>query len=293
MKDHMHSHVDQSRHVMFAESCDEVKKRLTKMCEKVEEGMNNKTDEVFVLMRRGYLQVLNGAQASGEVMPKWERHMRSEIARALERYEKDEAEKVATATKNEEASEDEKMEEAEAGENDSGENDEAEEDEIMKDAGGGEDNGRDYEEAGADDTTKDAETGDHDSKENEESAEGVAVPGCEVGGEMDVAHKVTGVEIAVELSASKTTDVETTFVESEHPADNEINKNKESGLLQISKEAEPSVADSEGLVAEALATGVPSTKDSPADSLSAEAAPAEVPSQTIATLSSALVPPPT
>ncbi|ESZ90745.1 hypothetical protein SBOR_8879 [Sclerotinia borealis F-4128] len=72
MKDHMHNHIDQSRHAMFTESCDEVKTRLNKMCQTVEESMNNKIDEVFMLMRRDYLQVLNGAQISGEVMPKCE-----------------------------------------------------------------------------------------------------------------------------------------------------------------------------------------------------------------------------
>ncbi|QSZ34344.1 hypothetical protein DSL72_005935 [Monilinia vaccinii-corymbosi] len=116
IKEHMHNHIDQSRHTMFAESCDEVKTRLKNMCQKVEESMNNKIDEVFMLMRRDYLQVLNGAQVSGEVMPKWERHMRSEIARTLEAHERDEAEKVTTTVKDEEAEKDKTMKDADVGE---------------------------------------------------------------------------------------------------------------------------------------------------------------------------------
>ncbi|KAF7899405.1 hypothetical protein EAE99_012326 [Botrytis elliptica] len=105
MKDHMRDSIDQKRNSMFKESCDEVKRSLDKMCRRVEESMNNKTDEVYLLMCRDYLQVLNGAQVGGEVMPKWERHMRLQVARALETYEKDEAEKVLSSVKDEESEE--------------------------------------------------------------------------------------------------------------------------------------------------------------------------------------------
>ncbi|TGO46555.1 hypothetical protein BCON_0318g00050 [Botryotinia convoluta] len=114
MKDHMRAYIDQTRNSMFKESCDEVKKSLDKMCRRVEESMNNKTDEVYLLMRRDYLQVLNGAQVGGEVMPKWERHMRLQVARALETYEKDEAEKVLNSVKDEESEETGSLKEDEA-----------------------------------------------------------------------------------------------------------------------------------------------------------------------------------
>ncbi|KAF7946085.1 uncharacterized protein EAE97_005123 [Botrytis byssoidea] len=114
MKDHMRASIDQKRNSMFKESCDEVKKSLDKMCRRVEESMNNKTDEVCLLMRRDYLQVLNGAQVGGEVMPKWERHMRLQVARALETYEKDEAEKVLSSVKDEEFEETGSLKEDEA-----------------------------------------------------------------------------------------------------------------------------------------------------------------------------------
>ncbi|TGO22096.1 hypothetical protein BPAE_0182g00030 [Botrytis paeoniae] len=113
MKDHMRAYIDQKRNSMFKESCDEVKKSLDKMCRRVEESMNNKTDEVYLLMRRDYLQVLNGAQV-GEVMPKWERHMRLQVARALETYEKDEAEKVLNSVKDEESEKTRSLKEDEA-----------------------------------------------------------------------------------------------------------------------------------------------------------------------------------
>ncbi|KAL3424847.1 tat pathway signal sequence, partial [Phlyctema vagabunda] len=94
MKEHMNTHVEQMRHTMFTDSCNEVKTQLTQMCRQVEEAMANKTDEVFMLMRRDYLTVINGAQIpKGELMPKWERRMRSEIADAIHKREEGEEER--------------------------------------------------------------------------------------------------------------------------------------------------------------------------------------------------------
>lgn len=44
MKDHLHAQIDQKRNFIFKGSCDEVKRSLDKMCRRVEESMNNKTD---------------------------------------------------------------------------------------------------------------------------------------------------------------------------------------------------------------------------------------------------------
>ncbi|EMR86879.1 hypothetical protein ACHAPC_002340 [Botrytis cinerea] len=99
MKDHLHAQIDQKRNFIFKGSCDEVKRSLDKMCRRVEEN---------------YLQVLNGAQVGGKIMPKWERHMRLQVARALETYEKDEAEKVFNSVKEEESEETESLKEDEA-----------------------------------------------------------------------------------------------------------------------------------------------------------------------------------
>lgn len=88
MKAHMTFHVDSRRSDMFKESCDEVKNRLTHMCRQVEEIMANKADEVFVLMRRDYCTVFNGAQVpQGQIMPKLERQVRAAITDAIEKNE--------------------------------------------------------------------------------------------------------------------------------------------------------------------------------------------------------------
>jgi hypothetical protein len=93
MKAHMTSHVDEHRKTMFHESTEEVKKHLKQMCGLVEEQMMNKADEVFVLMRRDYMTVVTGAHIpQGEVMPKWERTMKAEIAKVIQEKE-DAAEK--------------------------------------------------------------------------------------------------------------------------------------------------------------------------------------------------------
>jgi hypothetical protein len=88
MKAHMTSHVDQHRRTMFHESTEEVKKHLKLMCGQVEEQMMNKADEVFVLMRRDYMTVITGQHVpQGYVMPKWERSMKSEIAKLIQERE--------------------------------------------------------------------------------------------------------------------------------------------------------------------------------------------------------------
>ncbi len=46
--------------------------------------------QVFVKMTRDYIQVISGTHLpNGEVMPKWERKMRSDVARLIEDYEND------------------------------------------------------------------------------------------------------------------------------------------------------------------------------------------------------------
>jgi len=72
---------------MFAESCTEVKQRLTKMCKEVNEAMSVKAEEVFTNMSRDYTQVISGRDAQGQMMPKQERLMRAEVAKAFEELE--------------------------------------------------------------------------------------------------------------------------------------------------------------------------------------------------------------
>jgi len=90
MKQHMNSQVE-SNIDMFAESCDEVKKHLVKMCREVEEAMANKADEVFVNMSRDYIEVISGNKVEGQITEEWERQMRAEVANLIESRSKADA----------------------------------------------------------------------------------------------------------------------------------------------------------------------------------------------------------
>ncbi|KAH7416967.1 Dynamin family-domain-containing protein [Cadophora sp. MPI-SDFR-AT-0126] len=83
MKAHMSQHVDNIRGSMFAESCEEVKGLLLKMCKQVSTQMSEHTDGIFVRIERDYLEVISGTQLPGQTMPKWERQMRAEVARII------------------------------------------------------------------------------------------------------------------------------------------------------------------------------------------------------------------
>ncbi|KAK0126069.1 hypothetical protein ONS95_007689 [Cadophora gregata] len=83
MKAYMSQHVDNVRGSMFTESCEEVKGLLLKMCKQVSAQMSEHTDGVFIRIERDYLEVISGTQLPGQAMPKWERQMRSEVARVI------------------------------------------------------------------------------------------------------------------------------------------------------------------------------------------------------------------
>ncbi|PVH88572.1 hypothetical protein DL98DRAFT_580964 [Cadophora sp. DSE1049] len=99
MKAHMSQHVDNIRGSMFAESCDEVKGLLLKMCKQVSTQMSEHTDGIFVRIERDYLEVISGTQLPGQTMPKCQ--MRSDVARVIaDRAQAviEEAEKAAVKT---------------------------------------------------------------------------------------------------------------------------------------------------------------------------------------------------
>lgn len=83
MKAHMSQHFDNIQGSMFAESCEEVKGHLLKMCKQVSTQMSEHTDGIFVRIERDYLEVISGTRIPGQTMPKWERQMRSEVARVI------------------------------------------------------------------------------------------------------------------------------------------------------------------------------------------------------------------
>ena len=101
MKGHMEGGVA-SNLDMFADSCNQVKQRLTVMCKDVNDAMSVKAEEVFINMSRDYTQVISGTSVQGDIMPKQERLMRAEIAKAFEELE---LENQAVASKAEDESE--------------------------------------------------------------------------------------------------------------------------------------------------------------------------------------------
>jgi hypothetical protein len=101
MKDYMSTHVNDVKTDMFSESCNEVKRLLVAMCNQVEQTMTSRTDEVFMLMQRDYMEVVSGTQLpEGQMMPKWERKMRADVAKVIEDRET-EAEEVTKASEEE------------------------------------------------------------------------------------------------------------------------------------------------------------------------------------------------
>jgi hypothetical protein len=102
MKNHMATHVDIARSEMFKESCDEVRTRLVAMCKQVEQSMRLQADEIFMKMQRDYTEVVSGTQLpQGQMMPKQERQMRSDVSQTIEDFEETaaEAQKAAETAK--------------------------------------------------------------------------------------------------------------------------------------------------------------------------------------------------
>jgi len=84
MKAAMTDYVEKNRHEMFKKSVDEVKQRLNEMCRGLDRSMADKSDEIFVAMRRDYMSLIGGAQVNQDVvMPKVERALRAEIKAML------------------------------------------------------------------------------------------------------------------------------------------------------------------------------------------------------------------
>ena len=74
---------------MFQASADKVKKSLEGLIKIVEEQLGEKTDEVFVSMRRDYRAVLGGGEVrEGEMLPRPQRLCRKEIKGVIEGVQK-------------------------------------------------------------------------------------------------------------------------------------------------------------------------------------------------------------
>ena len=73
-------HIANERHTMFQASADRVKISLEQLVKTVEEQLGDKTEEVFVSMRRDYRAVLGaGDVKEGEMLPRPQRLCRKEI----------------------------------------------------------------------------------------------------------------------------------------------------------------------------------------------------------------------
>ncbi|KAG9645665.1 hypothetical protein KCU95_g9010, partial [Aureobasidium melanogenum] len=79
VKTHMTNHVTAQKDTMFQRATQVVRNMITDLIKDVEEHMANRTDQVFVGMRRDYLQVLSNVRVDDILMPKWERSLRGTI----------------------------------------------------------------------------------------------------------------------------------------------------------------------------------------------------------------------
>lgn len=90
MKGRMNSHVAQHRLTMFQESADEVRRQLHILVSESEGLLSEKTDEVFLQVKRDYRSVLGGGEQpkEGEILPKAQRQVRKETMRSIESVER-------------------------------------------------------------------------------------------------------------------------------------------------------------------------------------------------------------
>ncbi|KAG9930480.1 hypothetical protein KCU86_g8172, partial [Aureobasidium melanogenum] len=88
MKTHMTNHVTAQKDIMFQRATQVVRNMITDLVKDVEEHMANRTDQVFVGMRRDYLQVLSNVRVDDIMMPKWERSLRGTVEDVIHQSER-------------------------------------------------------------------------------------------------------------------------------------------------------------------------------------------------------------
>lgn len=85
----MNDHVQAQQDTMFKASADEVRNQLKDMVSSVEETLADKTDEVFIQIKRDYRAVLGGEDVpQGEVIPRVQRLVRKEIKKTIDGVER-------------------------------------------------------------------------------------------------------------------------------------------------------------------------------------------------------------
>lgn len=85
----MSEHVEANQDSMFKASADEVRNQLKDLVSIVEETLADKTDEVFIQIKRDYRSVLGGGDVpQGEVIPRVQRLVRKDIRKTIDGVER-------------------------------------------------------------------------------------------------------------------------------------------------------------------------------------------------------------
>ena len=89
MKAAMNSHVAHERHTMFQASANNVRNRLLDLVKHVDDLMSDKTNEVFIQMRRDYRSIVGGANVpqDGEMLSKDQRLARKAVMSVIQGIE--------------------------------------------------------------------------------------------------------------------------------------------------------------------------------------------------------------
>ncbi|KAL5121484.1 hypothetical protein ACEQ8H_000556 [Pleosporales sp. CAS-2024a] len=84
MKDHMSAYIDQYRQTMFNDATYTVKRHLDSLCKELEKVMEDKSDEIYVMMKMDYTRVLGGVNvAPTALLSKAERALRAAVKDVL------------------------------------------------------------------------------------------------------------------------------------------------------------------------------------------------------------------
>ncbi|THY16227.1 hypothetical protein D6D01_07752 [Aureobasidium pullulans] len=87
MKAYMNNHVTAQKDIMFQRATEVVRTMITDLIKEVGENMEDRTDQVFVGMRRDYLQVLGNVRIEDITMPKSERSLQDAIQDIIQQSE--------------------------------------------------------------------------------------------------------------------------------------------------------------------------------------------------------------
>lgn len=87
MKNHIVNHVETEKIAMFGTACKVVRDNLEKICNDIEESMQEAVHVVFAALHRDYKGLLVGDTSIDAIMQKWERDMRHATGSVIEESE--------------------------------------------------------------------------------------------------------------------------------------------------------------------------------------------------------------